>query len=81
MTMISPSFKIYARKPNQAEDEKVEKRKLNEPCEGRKKMKEEESSHMGEFSVCLDQLLNITSKMNDQDKQTASAMIVAKFFQ
>jgi hypothetical protein len=82
ISMKSPSFKIYARKPQEND-----KKRKQEGCSVKpvKKMKEEEDAKEGlneivEFTQCLDQLMVLSSKLSEQDRNTAKNMVIHRFF-
>jgi hypothetical protein len=73
--LASPFFKVYARKPN-ADNEK----RKNEfgPCESNKKRKEE--NELSEFTHILDQLIQVTENLEEDDRAKASQLIIQHFF-
>jgi len=72
----SQSFKIYARKPNKPEHEKKRKAEKVKPS---KKKKVESSGGIQEFSICLETLLNINRRLDEQEKRIAKEMIKQHF--
>lgn len=77
-SISSPSFKIYARKPNSKDPEK--KRKQNHSSNSVKKVKSS-SNDFSDFTLCLDNLIKVNSKLNKEEKKLALDMVINKFKQ
>lgn len=76
VVLASPFFKVYARKPNGPD---CEKRKSEfGQCESNKKKKE--GNELSEFSQILEQLIQVTSNLEEEDKSKASQLIIQHFF-
>jgi len=69
-SITSPPFKVYARKPN-----KVEKKKPS----NNNAIKKKSSKDMSDFSLCLENLLKVNSKLNQDEKKVAFDMVMNKF--
>lgn len=72
-SISSPSFKIYARKPNSTE------KKRKNPTKETSLKKLKTSNDFTEFSSCLDNLLKVNSKLNKEEKKIALEMVLKKF--
>jgi hypothetical protein len=76
VVLASPFFKVYARKPN-ADNEK----RKNEfgPCENNNK-KRKEVNELSEFTNILEQLVQVTSNLDEDDREKASQLVIQHFF-